>query len=85
MQTKQFLEAILDPQKTPMVPRGMRGQAKALLRHYPSLFEIEQIHKTLPDKFGPVPPFSRMGGKAANTVLGLDKTGNSSTPALDEE
>lgn len=52
---KEFLEAMLDPKQTPRTPRWMRGRAKALLRHYPGLCEIEQIHTTLPENFGPVP------------------------------
>lgn len=76
--TKEFLEAMLDPKATPRVPRWMRGHAKALLKHYPNLAEIEMAHKALPDKFGPVPPFSRMHAKTAIRELGLDKFGNSS-------
>jgi hypothetical protein len=60
VQTKEFLEAMLDPKQTPRVPRWMRGKAKALLRHYPGLCEIEMAHKALPEEFGPVPPFSRL-------------------------
>lgn len=71
--TKEFLAAILDPTQTPRTPRWMRGKAKALLRHYPGLAEIEMAHKALPDTFGPVPPFSRTYAKTAITELGLDK------------
>lgn len=70
--TKEFLQALLDPKQTPRVPRSLRGRAKALLRHYPSLFEIEIVHKALPESYGPVPPFSRTHGKTAITELGLD-------------
>jgi hypothetical protein len=62
VQTKEFLEAMLDPKTTPRVPRWMRGKAKSLLKHYPGLYEIEQVHKALPSEFGPVPPFSRLSG-----------------------
>lgn len=63
--TKEFLEALLDPTATPKIPRAVRGRAKALLRHYPTLFDIEQAHKALPDVYGPVPPFSRLSGTAS--------------------
>jgi len=76
--TKEFLEAMLDPKQTPRTPRSMRGKAKALLRHYPGLCEIERVHKALPDEYGPVPPFSRMHAKTAITELGLDKFGSES-------
>jgi hypothetical protein len=73
VQTKEYLEAMLDPKQTPRVPRWMRGRAKSLLRHFPGLAEIERSHKALPDEFGPVPPFSRMHAKTAITELGLDQ------------
>lgn len=57
--TKQFLEAMMDPKKTPRTPRRLRLEAKALLQHYPRLADIELAHKALPDTFGPVPPFPR--------------------------
>lgn len=73
---KEFLEAMLDPKKTPRTPRWMRGRAKALLKHYPGLAETEMAHKALPDEFGPVLPFSRMHSKTAVPELGLDKLGD---------
>lgn len=57
---KEFLEAMMDPKQTPRTPRWMRGKAKALLRHYPGLCEIELAHKALPEVYGPVPPFPRL-------------------------
>lgn len=70
--TREFLRELLDPKRTPRVPRPFRERAKALLRHYPSLFEIELAHKSLPEWYGPVPPFQRLHGKTAITALGLD-------------
>jgi hypothetical protein len=71
VQSKEFLAAMLDPKQTPKVPRWMRGKAKALLKHYPGLCEIEMAHKALPEEFGPVPPFSRLSGTAdAQVVIG---------------
>lgn len=60
VQTKEFLEALLDPKQTPRTPLWMRQRARLLLKHYPGLCEIEMAHKALPDEFGPVPPFSRL-------------------------
>ena len=53
--SKTFLEELLDPQKTPRIPRSIRGQAKALLRHYPSAYDIHRASKWAADVFGPVP------------------------------
>jgi len=40
--TEHFLKDLLDPKKTPRVPRGVRRQAYRLLRHYPMRFEVER-------------------------------------------
>ena len=53
--TKQFLEKLLDPRKTPPVPRAFRGRAKALLRHYPMAYDIQRASNWAADVFGPVP------------------------------
>ena len=41
--TEQFLCDLLDPKKTPRVPKDIRQQASRLLRHYPSQQEMETI------------------------------------------
>lgn len=60
--TKEFLQRLLDPKQTPRVPRPVRGHAHMLLRHYPTLGDIELVHNALPNWFGPVPPFPRLRG-----------------------
>lgn len=40
---RDFLLSLLDPKKTPRVPRAIRHEAYNRLRHYPSKWEIEQI------------------------------------------
>lgn len=62
--TRELLKRLQVPKETPRIPRWLRGQAKALLRHYPTYADIEMVHKALPDVFGPVPLFSRMTGSA---------------------
>lgn len=75
LQTKALLEAMMDPKESPRVPGWMRGKAKSLLRHYPGLADIEMAHKALPEKFGPVPPFSRLsGGATTQAVVGATKS-----------
>ena len=76
VQTKEFLQALLDPRQTPRVPRSVRDWAKGLLRHYPSLSDIEIAHKACPEWYGPVPPFSRAHGRTVITELGLDMLSN---------
>jgi hypothetical protein len=41
--TANFLQDLCDPKKTPRVPKAIRGRAYSLLRHYPSLFDMEVI------------------------------------------
>lgn len=41
--TESFLKDLLDPKKTPRVPRSVRQQAARCLRHYPSRFEMDTI------------------------------------------
>lgn len=43
--TEQFLVELLDPKKTPRVPRYIRDQAQRLLRHYPTKYDMELIAK----------------------------------------
>jgi hypothetical protein len=60
IQTYELLKRLHDPKETPRVPRWLRDEAEALLRHYPNYANIELAHKALPNSFGPVPPFSRL-------------------------
>jgi hypothetical protein len=41
--TGNFLYDLIDPKKTPRVPKAIRQRAKGLLRHYPTLYEMEVI------------------------------------------
>jgi hypothetical protein len=41
------------------VPLSISAEAEALLKHYPTLLEIDAAHKASPDIFGPSPPFDR--------------------------
>ncbi len=42
-QTEQFLKELMDPTKTPRVPKNIRDQARHLLRHYPNLSDLTMI------------------------------------------
>lgn len=56
-ETKLFLQELMDPKVTPRVPRALRGKAKSLLKHFPTVHVIEKVHKALPEDFGPVPTY----------------------------
>lgn len=50
--TREFLYALLDPKKTPRVPRLIRRWARACLKHHPSERDIEQLAKKCPKILG---------------------------------
>lgn len=39
--TREFLIDLMDPRETPRIPKTIRDQARSLLRHYPSSFEMD--------------------------------------------
>ncbi len=49
--TKQFLQDLCDPQKTPKVPAIIRSQARGCLRHYPNDWDMEQVCQASPHIF----------------------------------
>ena len=41
--TRQFMYELIDPKKTPRVPKAVRQRALHLLRHYPGEFDMKLI------------------------------------------
>ena len=39
---EQFLQDLMDSSKTPRVPAAIRQRARAVLRHYPSKFDMDR-------------------------------------------
>lgn len=52
IETRNFLLSLLDSKKTPKVPRSIRKNASSLLRHFPTLLDIEQITEKCSDILG---------------------------------
>ena len=50
--TEQFLCDLLDPRKTPLVPKEIRLRAASLLRHYPSQYDMEVTVREGSSRFG---------------------------------
>ena len=69
LETRTFLQQLLDPAANPRVPGRVRESARSLLQHYPDYASIELAHKALPHLFGPVPPFSRIRGNPQTDAL----------------
>lgn len=51
MNTRIFLHELLNPEKTPRVPKDVRENAHWLLRHYPSDAELQQAAEGAPHIF----------------------------------
>jgi hypothetical protein len=43
VQTEEFLNDLINPEKTPKVPKEIRKQAYFLLRHYPNQVDMKII------------------------------------------
>ncbi len=50
--TRQFLVDLIDPKKTPRVPKEIRKEASRCLKHYPGDYYIEEAAKQAPKIFG---------------------------------
>lgn len=50
--TQKFLLELLDPKKTPRVPKEIRKKAYRLLKHYPGEFYLNKSSEKLPDIWG---------------------------------
>jgi hypothetical protein len=48
---REFLGDIIDPKKTPRVPKEVRRQALFVLRHYPLDYEMERVADLAPELF----------------------------------
>jgi hypothetical protein len=46
LNTEAFLIDLLDPKKTPRVPKGIRQRAASCLRHYPSCYNMANIKES---------------------------------------
>ena len=51
VQTRRFLFDLCNPQHTPRVSKLVRETARAMLRHYPSEYEMRQAAESAPDVF----------------------------------
>ena len=49
--TRDFLYDLIDPKKTPKVPKAIRKRAAACLRHYPYEYVMDEVAKKNPEIF----------------------------------
>lgn len=45
--TREFLYDLLDPKKTPRIPRELRRRAGSLLKHYPTEYDMDRASGAL--------------------------------------
>ena len=50
--TREFLVDLMNPKKTPRVPKEIRENAYRCLKHYPSEYDMELAEEQAPDIFG---------------------------------
>lgn len=48
---REFLYDLLDPKKTPRIPKSLRVRARWLLKHYPYETDMERVAELAPDIF----------------------------------
>jgi hypothetical protein len=54
--TREFLYDLLDPKKTPRIPRELRRRAGSLLKHYPTEFDMDRASGALTTGLIPTEP-----------------------------
>lgn len=50
--TREFLQELMDSDRSPGVPEAVRAEARRLLRHYPSGSDLHLAHLALPNQWG---------------------------------
>lgn len=45
LNARDFLYRLMDPKQTPKVPKKIRQEARARLKHFPTDFDVEQTFK----------------------------------------
>jgi hypothetical protein len=58
--TEQFLVDLLDPKKTPRVPKAVRQQAYYCLRHFPGGFHLDYMATKCPDVLSTMNPVDEL-------------------------
>lgn len=46
---EQFMQDLMDPSKTPRVPKAVRQRARSVLRHFPGSYYIDELARARPD------------------------------------
>lgn len=52
LRTEDFLKDLMDPKKTPRVPKEIRKRAYSCLKHFPGAYDMERAQQLAPKIFG---------------------------------
>lgn len=78
MWARNFLYDLCDTKKTPGVPKSIRDQARTILRHYPSEWEMQRASAGSPDVFQErMEPVTRLFKQYEEGKASLDSTDKS--------
>ena len=58
--TEKFLTDLLDPKKTPRVPKDIRQRAYSLLRHYPGGYNLDYLATKCPEILSTTTPVDEL-------------------------
>jgi hypothetical protein len=72
LRAEQFLKDLLDPTKTPRVPRSIRTQAAGVLRHYPGVWDMNRAAWAAPEVFETLAEPDRLYKMVREYKYGLD-------------
>jgi len=50
--SRDFLYDLMNPKKTPHVPKEIRDEARSCLKHFPSEYDMERAAEQAPEIFG---------------------------------
>jgi hypothetical protein len=76
--TREFLYELIDPKKTPKIPKIIRQRALSLLRHYPNEYNMERASEKQQEFEEPVfgkDEFAKKYAINCCSVCGLGKNG----------
>ena len=72
VQTREFLQELVDSERTPGVPEAVRRQAHRLLRHYPLDMHVDLLSAALPNWFAPTAPRAHGTGNIVDMLATKD-------------
>lgn len=70
---RRFLIRLLNPKLTPKVPRAVREEAAAILKHFPWHSDIIRMVTEMPDTFGKLEKHEMLSLRLGSEIYNIDK------------